>query len=157
MSSNNSQQSDARKEVFATEGRCSICNTILPVSALFISGTKKDSEGQPNLIYKCRVCLKPLVPRRHLVSVTETQKTSPVSDEPCSDSIVEAVVKKLRSRSDAGLKKYGTTLERNDLTFEQWIVHVQEELMDAINYLERLKVGYNEAQKLLDIFSKLPK
>jgi hypothetical protein len=39
----------------------------------------------------------------------------------------------------SGLKKYGTPLTRNDLTLEQWITHLQEELMDATLYLERIK------------------
>ena len=36
-------------------------------------------------------------------------------------------------------KKYNTTLDRNDLCIHDWINHVQEELMDAILYLEKLK------------------
>ena len=55
------------------------------------------------------------------------------------DSVVDSVVKKFQDRSILGQKKYGVTLDRNDLTTEQWIQHVQEELMDAILYLERLK------------------
>jgi len=54
------------------------------------------------------------------------------------DPIVEQVVEKLRSRSDVGQLKYGTTLERTDLTPEQWLAHLQEELMDAVNYIEVL-------------------
>lgn len=36
------------------------------------------------------------------------------------------------------LKKYGKTLERNDLSEEDWLIHLQEELMDASLYIEKL-------------------
>ena len=55
------------------------------------------------------------------------------------DSIVQAVIRKFQERSDVGVKKYGVTLDRTDLTPLQWAQHMQEELMDAILYLERLK------------------
>ena len=38
-----------------------------------------------------------------------------------------------------GYLKYGTNLDRTDLTKLQWINHLQEELMDACLYLEKLK------------------
>jgi hypothetical protein len=55
------------------------------------------------------------------------------------DSVVETVVSKMRSRSAVGIKKYNTTMDRKDLSVEQWITHLQEELMDATIYLEKLK------------------
>jgi hypothetical protein len=55
------------------------------------------------------------------------------------DSIVEAVVQKFLQRSEFGIKKYGVTLDRTDLGLKDWIQHTQEELMDAILYLEKLK------------------
>jgi hypothetical protein len=55
------------------------------------------------------------------------------------DSIVEAVIKKFNDRSEAGKQKYGTTLDRNDLSIKDWINHMQEELMDAILYLQKMK------------------
>ena len=42
-------------------------------------------------------------------------------------------------RSDVGLRKYGVTTERTDLTVEQWLTHLQEELMDSCIYIEKLK------------------
>tara|TARA_R100000005_G_C4927517_1_gene157983 strand:- start:220 stop:402 length:183 start_codon:yes stop_codon:yes gene_type:complete len=53
--------------------------------------------------------------------------------------IEESVCKKILDRANVGKKKYGTTMERNDLTFQEWITHLQEELMDAIVYIEKLK------------------
>jgi len=55
------------------------------------------------------------------------------------DSVVNAIVDKFLQRSNLGIQKYGTTLDRKDLDMMAWIVHVQEELMDAILYLEKLK------------------
>lgn len=55
------------------------------------------------------------------------------------DKIVKKVIDKFKQRSEAGIKKYGVTLERNDLSFQDWIKHAQEEAMDFILYLEKLK------------------
>lgn len=55
------------------------------------------------------------------------------------DTVVASVVSSFQERSRAGQLKYGTTLDRTDLTPLQWAQHMQEELMDAILYLERLK------------------
>jgi hypothetical protein len=59
------------------------------------------------------------------------------------DSIVQAVVKSFLERSALGQKKYGVTLDRTDLKTLDWIQHAQEELMDGILYLERLKKDIN--------------
>jgi hypothetical protein len=55
------------------------------------------------------------------------------------DSVVTAVIEKFRQRSEIGQKKYGTNLDRKDLSFLEWVNHMQEELMDAILYLEKMK------------------
>jgi hypothetical protein len=55
------------------------------------------------------------------------------------DTVVLSVISSFQERSRAGQLKYGTTLDRTDLTPQQWAQHMQEELMDAILYLERLK------------------
>lgn len=56
-----------------------------------------------------------------------------------SDTIVTSVVEKYLERSRVGKQKYGTTLDREDLDKIQWLVHLQEELMDATLYIEKLK------------------
>ena len=56
-----------------------------------------------------------------------------------TDAITEAVVVQLRTRAEQGKRKYGTTMERDDLTLMQWLQHLQEELMDAAVYVEKLK------------------
>ena len=55
------------------------------------------------------------------------------------DKIVELVIDKFKERSNTGIKKYGVTMDRNDLSFQDWIQHAQEEAMDFILYLEKIK------------------
>jgi hypothetical protein len=60
------------------------------------------------------------------------------------DKYVQAVKEKFEERSQTGIRKYNTTLEREDLSFIDWLTHLQEELMDATLYVERLKTSYVE-------------
>jgi hypothetical protein len=55
------------------------------------------------------------------------------------DSIVKSVIKQFEERSIKGKKKYGTDLDRQDLSLLDWIEHAKQEHMDAILYLEKLK------------------
>ena len=55
------------------------------------------------------------------------------------DPVVERVVDKFVSRSDVGFAKYGVTLEDDKSNVFIWINHLQEELMDAVLYLQKLK------------------
>lgn len=52
------------------------------------------------------------------------------------DAIVESVVAKYLQRSKLGIGKYGTTLEENNT--DNFLIHLQEELMDASLYIEKL-------------------
>lgn len=63
-----------------------------------------------------------------------------------NDTILQSVMRKLKTRSEAGQKKYGTTMDRKDLSFDEWLNHLQEELMDAIQYIEKLKHETNKNQ-----------
>ncbi len=58
------------------------------------------------------------------------------------DSIVLSVINKFTERAQFGKKKYGTDLDRQDLKPLDWIQHAQEEHMDAILYLEKLKTYF---------------
>ena len=55
------------------------------------------------------------------------------------DSVVKSVLNKFVDRANFGQTKYGTNLDRTDLSTTDWIQHAQEELMDGILYLEKLK------------------
>ncbi len=52
--------------------------------------------------------------------------------------IEEEVCFKILKRSEIGKKKYGTTMERKDLSELDWLKHAQEEAMDLAVYLEKL-------------------
>ena len=55
------------------------------------------------------------------------------------DPIIKQVVERFIQRSDIGFKKYGVTLEEDKSPLNVWLNHLQEELMDAVNYIEKLK------------------
>ena len=55
------------------------------------------------------------------------------------DKIIQQVVQKIQSRSDVGFKKYGVTLYDDNQPLDEWLNHIQEELMDAVNYIEKAK------------------
>ncbi len=60
------------------------------------------------------------------------------------DNVVRDVIKRFNARSLSGIEKYSTTLERNDLTGKEWLQHLQDELMDAVLYIEKLKTLNDE-------------
>tara|TARA_R110000772_G_scaffold14808_1_gene42464 strand:+ start:127 stop:333 length:207 start_codon:yes stop_codon:yes gene_type:complete len=62
--------------------------------------------------------------------------------------IEQKVIDQINKRAKIGEEKYETTMERNDLTFMEWMQHLQEELLDASIYIEKLKsVLIKEAKK----------
>ena len=63
-----------------------------------------------------------------------------------TDSIVFSIVDQFVERSKIGKEKYGTTLDRTDLSILDWIQHAKEEHMDAILYLEKLKQTYLDSK-----------
>jgi hypothetical protein len=70
------------------------------------------------------------------------------------DPVVESVVNKFVSRSDVGFAKYGKTLRDDDSDLFTWVNHLQEELMDAVLYMQRLKeeiTNMKEEKLLRDI------
>lgn len=63
------------------------------------------------------------------------------------DSIVDTIINRFVTRAEMGYSKYSNTLDRNDLTFVEWITHTQEEGMDMILYLEKIKQEVLNGQK----------
>lgn len=55
------------------------------------------------------------------------------------DPVVQCVVNKFVDRSDVGFAKYKTTMRDDQSDVFVWLNHLQEELMDATLYLQRLK------------------
>lgn len=68
-----------------------------------------------------------------------------------SDPIVDQVITKFQSRSDVGARKYGTTLHANNK--DNYLLHLQEELMDGCNYIEKLMT---QNQELIEIVKDTP-
>ena len=60
------------------------------------------------------------------------------------DPVVKRVVNKFVSRSDVGFAKYGVTLDKDPSDMFTWLNHLQEELMDAVLYLQKAKEVYTE-------------
>lgn len=55
-----------------------------------------------------------------------------------TDPVVAEVKDDLTSRSEVGVRKYGVTLDRGDLTRREWLQHAYEEALDLACYLKRL-------------------
>ena len=68
-----------------------------------------------------------------------------------TDNIVENVRQKLLERSQVGIKKYNTTLDENN--HDNYLNHLQQELMDAANYIEKLLV---QKTNITDLVKKYP-
>lgn len=60
-----------------------------------------------------------------------------------SDPNVLAVTNKMIERMETGKEKYGVDTTRTDIDLLGWLTHLQEELMDAAVYVERLKQEIN--------------
>jgi hypothetical protein len=74
----------------------------------------------------------------HLTSTNEVKQ---------SDTIVEDVIHKFNHRSKIGIKKYNTTLAESKEGELAFLVHLQEELMDSILYIEKLLKLHKNANK----------
>jgi|TARA_B100001094_G_C18045589_1_gene727232 hypothetical protein len=64
------------------------------------------------------------------------------------DPVVERVVDKFKQRSDVGYKKYGITLDDDPSKVVDWLNHLQEELMDAVLYLQKAKETYEKEKSI---------
>jgi hypothetical protein len=62
------------------------------------------------------------------------------------DPVVERVVDKFVGRSDVGFKKYGVTLDADSSDMFAWLEHLQEEMMDAVLYLQKAKEMLHDAK-----------
>ena len=48
-----------------------------------------------------------------------------------------ALLDRIEFRQQVGQRKYGHSIDRDDLTKSEWLQHLQEELLDAIQYAIR--------------------
>lgn len=65
------------------------------------------------------------------------------------DPIVSLVLQRIANRSDVGMKKYGVTMLRDDVSTIEWLRHAQEEALDFAVYIERI-IHDLEEKKLND-------
>jgi hypothetical protein len=72
------------------------------------------------------------------------------------DSCVTSVIESFKQRAAVGKAKYGTDLDRKDLSVLEWIQHAQEEHMDAILYLEKLKQLHTPSVKKVVESTSIP-
>jgi len=66
------------------------------------------------------------------------------------DSIVKSIINQFTTRAEVGETKYGVNMDRDDLSFPEWITHMKQELMDAIIYLEKIEKLYGEKNRAKD-------
>lgn len=79
----------------------------------------------------CEVTIEGVTPKKFESNRRMVAKT---------DSIVDGVVDQLISRAQVGMGKYKTNLDREDLGIIEWLDHLQQELLDGANYIQKLKV-----------------
>lgn len=70
-------------------------------------------------------------------------------------NIEEAVIAKIKQRAAIGEQKYGTTMERTDLSEAQWLKHAQEEAMDLCVYLEKLTQAAISNEQILVVYKDI--
>lgn len=75
---------------------------------------------------------------KHLGTIIQHDKTNSRVIEK-TDSVVDSIIDQFISRAQFGKAKYKTDLDREDLSILEWINHAQQEAMDQILYLEKLK------------------
>jgi hypothetical protein len=78
-----------------------------------------------------------------------------IPDKSKKDSIVKQVTDKFKQRSKVGIDKYGTTLAENNT--DDFLEHLQQELMDATLYIQKLKSQSKEMSEMEMIESLLAK
>ena len=67
------------------------------------------------------------------------------------DPLVQEVLNRMAARSESGIKKFGVTMDQANQSLEHWILNTQEELADAILYLEKLKQEIRKKETLWNL------
>ncbi len=62
--------------------------------------------------------------------------------------ILNKLIQEYQLREDRGFEKYGTTMDRSDLSLSEWVQHALEEAMDLTLYLSKIKDILNDTQGL---------
>lgn len=119
---------------------------------------KEDLEFAKYYHNKIRPELMEVVDAQTLVFDKDSYLTKELFDsEFKQDTVVSSVINKFKSRSDVGIKKYGTTLDQNNT--DDFLSHAMEESMDFILYLQKIKDtlnknGFNRLEDLIEKYEK---
>lgn len=62
--------------------------------------------------------------------------------------LLDELISEFTNREQRGFLKYGTTMDRQDLSLQEWMQHFKEELMDGLLYLHKLQTLINDTQRL---------
>lgn len=65
-------------------------------------------------------------------------------------NLLNQLISEFQSREERGFKKYGTTMDRTDLSLSEWVQHALEEAMDLSLYLTKIKQQLNDTQRFSD-------
>jgi len=57
--------------------------------------------------------------------------------------LLDQLISEFQSREERGLRKYGTSMDRTDLSFDKWLQHFKEELLDGLVYLQKIQNLYD--------------
>jgi hypothetical protein len=57
--------------------------------------------------------------------------------------LLDQLISEFENREQRGLRKYGTSMDRTDLSFDEWLQHFKEELMDGLLYLQKIQNDYD--------------
>lgn len=65
---------------------------------------------------------------------------------PKTDSIVDSIIDRFVERAQVGMQKYGTNLDRTDLSLKDWLEHSIQEKLDDILYMQKALVTLREVK-----------
>ncbi len=61
---------------------------------------------------------------------------------PQMSKLLDQLISECENREQRGLRKYGTSMDRTDLSFDEWLQHFKEELLDGLVYLQKIQNGF---------------
>ena len=64
--------------------------------------------------------------------------------------LLDQLISEFQNREEKGFLKYGTTMDRTDLSLSEWVQHALEEAMDLSLYLTKIKQQLNDTQRFSD-------
>lgn len=64
--------------------------------------------------------------------------------------LLDQLISEFQNREEKGFLKYGTTMDRTDLSLSEWVQHALEEAMDLSLYLIKIKQQLNDTQRFPD-------